>query len=850
MSKTGLLSVSIPIPTLTGGVSSQPDALRMPQQAEVSTNAVASVVEGLRKRPPSEYQGVLPGFPSGEAATHVAKDTSGDYLIATDGSALQVYDIADPSTTKTIRNNQGGIASGADFAYLGTTNPRSDLKFLTLGDYTVVLNSTKTTAESTETVSTWDASIGILQVNSGAYSSLYEVEITDPTNNQSITVQVETWSADGTSPTGAAQSVSSAESSIRTGAIAKALYELLTNGTTGSTYIGQVRVIGGISGGLPRVDWDVQHSGSTISIQRLDGTPFEMRVTDDRGDTLMKTAHRSEQLFSDLPVHAKVGMAVEILGNPEEVEASYWVAFRDTQEDKQISDWSDGYWEETAKPGINKSFDPSTMPHVIFRQANGEWQFSPLDGHTYLLSGTSYTIPKWADRIAGDKEYTNKNPKFVGKNIRDLCFHEGRMGLLSDDALIFSETREPFNFFRVSVLNILDSDRIELAADQKDDAKLTHVAPLGSDVVVFSNGRQYVVRSEGPLTPSSASFIQGGQYDTSPTSMPLRRKDALVTSNIRGGKAAIYEFRVAGERRPSLDRLDLTAVASDYIENLWHLSASPQADMMVGVSDKTPDTLWVYTDYMNRGERVMQAWQKWVWPNNPSVVSVWFEESILYVVLAYGSSTRLLKMDCAYHAEDPAGGRVHLDCRVDEDDITTSLTSGLTLDTVVAMPFTPTADIRCVEKRTFKEIRVLSVDTANNTVTLDGDHQNKDLFLGSPFSFRHDLSKIYRSDQNQAPVVGQDLFLDSGVINYQDSSEFDIVITGRDGTTYRTSMMGKFLGDGTNYQNFTLSSGSLRFGVRGRADERTISFQSTSPGPLQLVTADLAARITRARGSR
>jgi len=849
MSTRGPLSVSIPIPTLTGGVSSQPDALRLPQQAEVSTNAVASVVEGLRKRPPSEYCGVMVGFPSGESTTHVAKDTSGDYLIATNGSSLQVYDIDDPSDTKTIRNNLGGIASGSDFNYLSTPAPRSDLKFLTLGDYTVVLNSTKVTAESSDTVTTWDASIAILQVNSGAYSSVYEVEITDPTNNQSITVQLETWGADGSDPNGGSTtSTSSAEQSIRTKAIAKGIFELLDTGQ--STYIGKTVVIAGISGGLPSTDWDVQHSGSTISIQRLDGTPFEMRVTDDRGDTLMKTAHRSEQLFSDLPVHARVGMAVEILGNPEDVAASYWVAFRDTQEDKQIGDWSDGYWEETAKPGINKSFDPVTMPHVIFRQPNGEWQFSPLDGHTYQIAGTEYTIPKWADRIAGDKEYTNKNPKFVGKSIRDLCFHEGRMGLLSDDALIFSETREPFNFFRVSVLNILDSDRIELAADQKDDAKLTHVAPLGSDVVVFSNGRQYVVRSEGPLTPSSASFIQGGQYDASPTSLPLRRKDALVTSNIRGGKAAIYEFRVAGERRPSLDRLDLTAVASDYIENLWHLSASPQADMMVGVSDKTPDTLWVYTDYMNRGERVMQAWQKWVWPNDPSIVSVWFEESILYVVLSYGSSTRLLKMDCAYHAEDPAGGRVHLDCRVDEDDITTSLTSGMTFNTVVSMPFTPTADIRCLEKRTLKEIRVLSVDTSNSTVTLEGDHQNKDLFLGSPFSFRHDLSKIYRSDQNQAPVVGQDLFLDSGVINYQDSSEFDIVITGRDGTAYRTSMMGKFLGDGTNYQNFTLSSGSLRFGVRGRADERTISFQSTSPGPLQLVTADLAARITRARGSR
>lgn len=845
-----MTSVTIPIPTLTGGVSSQPDALRLPQQAEVSTNAVATVVEGLRKRPPSEYAGIITGFPSGEVATHVARDTSGDYLIASDGDTIKVYDVADPENAKTLRNKNGGIADAADFDYLTSSDPRADLKFLTLGDYTVVLNSTQVTAESDETVDLWDASIGILQVNAGAYSTVYRLKVTDPINNQYIEVSLETWSADGYAPgqtTGTA-SASSAEQSIRTTTLARAFYQLLTGGP--SNYIGSALVSGGMSNGLPASEWEVSLSESTLSIQRLDGTEFEMRPSDTQGDTLMKTAHRSEQLFSDLPIHAKVGMAIEIQGNPEEVDSSYWVVFHDTHDTKPIGEWAEGYWQESAKPGIKRSFDPDTMPHVLLRQANGDWRWTPLDGHSYSIGGTTYTVPKWGERVAGDADYTNKNPKFVGKTIKDLCFHEGRLGLLSGDSLIFSETREPFNFFRLTVLNILDSDRVELAADLRDGDELTHVAPLGSDVVVFSNGRQYVVRAEGPLTPQTASFIEGGQYDASPTSLPIRRKDALVTTNIRGGKAAVYEYRSVGERRPSLDRLDLTAIASDYIETLWHVAGSPQTDMMVALSSEAPDTLWVYTDYMNQGQRVMQAWQKWVWPNSPSIQSAWFEESILYLVLSYGSSVRLVKMDCAYHAEDPEGGRVYLDCRVDEDDVTTSLTAGNTRNTVVTMPFSPPSDIRCIEKRTFKEIRVLSTDAANNTVTLEGDHESSEFFLGSTFSFRHDLSKIYRSDENQAPVVGSDLFLDSGVINYFESSEFDVVITGRDGTTYRTTMMGKFLGDGSNYQNFTLSSGSLRFGVRGRSDERTISFQSDSPGPLQLVTADLVARITRARGSR
>lgn len=845
-----MTSVTIPIPTLTGGVSSQPDALRLPQQAEVSTNAVATVVEGLRKRPPTTYSGILTGFPSGEVATHVARDTSGEYIIATNGSELKVYDTSNPTESLTLRNTAGGIATSADFGYLSSNQPRSELKFLTLGNYTLVLNSSQVTAESSELVDAWDASIGIVQINAGAYSTVYKLRVSDPVANDFVEIRIETYSADGTAPAGAGgqPGAAPAEQSIRTNEIAEAFDDLL-NGR-GTNYIGAAIVSGGMSNGLNPANWKVERSESTISIQRLDGGPFELRPSDTQGDTLIKTAHRTEQLFSDLPIHAKVGMTVEIQGNPEDVESSYYVRFHDTYDRLAIDTWADGYWRESVKPGTKRSFDYQTMPHIIFRQPNGDWQYSPLDGEEYSANQTLYKKPKWSDRIVGDSTFTNKNPKFVGDTIRDLCFHEGRLGLLSGNSLIFSETREPFNFFRITSLSNLDSDRIELAADLTEGEELTHVSPLGSDVIVFSNGRQYVVRAEGPLTPTTASFIEGGQYDASPTSVPIRRKDALVTSNIRGDKAAVYEYRVVGERRPSLDRIDLTAIASDYITELWSIAGSPQTDLMVGVSDETPDTLWVYTDYMNQGQRVMQAWQKWVLPNSPSIISAWFEESLLYMLLSYGSSVRLVKADCAYHAEDPEGGRVYLDCRVDEDDVTTSLTAGNTRNTVVTMPFSPPSDIRCIEKRTFKEIRVLSTDAASNTVTLEGDHESSEFFLGSTFSFRHDLSKIYRSDQNQAPVVGSDLFLDSGVINYFESSEFDVVITGRDGTTYRTTMMGKFLGDGSNYQNFTLSSGSLRFGVRGRSDERTISFQSDSPGPLQLVTADLVARITRARGSR
>ena len=43
------------IPNLINGVSQQSESLRLGSQAESQTNGIASVVEGLKKRTPTEF---------------------------------------------------------------------------------------------------------------------------------------------------------------------------------------------------------------------------------------------------------------------------------------------------------------------------------------------------------------------------------------------------------------------------------------------------------------------------------------------------------------------------------------------------------------------------------------------------------------------------------------------------------------------------------------------------------------------------------------------------------------------------------------------------------------------------
>ena len=47
--------ISRSIPNLIGGVSQQPEVLRLENQATTQENGFSGVVEGLKKRPPTNY---------------------------------------------------------------------------------------------------------------------------------------------------------------------------------------------------------------------------------------------------------------------------------------------------------------------------------------------------------------------------------------------------------------------------------------------------------------------------------------------------------------------------------------------------------------------------------------------------------------------------------------------------------------------------------------------------------------------------------------------------------------------------------------------------------------------------
>ena len=82
------------IPNLIGGVSQQPEILRLENQATAQENGFSGVVEGLKKRPPTNHVAKISSSSLNNAFIHtINRDTNERYIVVITNGSIAVYTI-------------------------------------------------------------------------------------------------------------------------------------------------------------------------------------------------------------------------------------------------------------------------------------------------------------------------------------------------------------------------------------------------------------------------------------------------------------------------------------------------------------------------------------------------------------------------------------------------------------------------------------------------------------------------------------------------------------------------------------------------------------------------------------
>jgi hypothetical protein len=307
------------IPSLFNGVSQQPATLRHDTQAELSENAYPTIATGLRKRPPLTYLALLSRDTITNAAVHIInRSVTERYAVFVRSGVLQVFSLID-GTPRTVTYPAG-------LGYLTSASPSTDFSFVTVADYTFILNKNTKVAQQTASAS------------NAANVAYFAIVLSEPSILYSVSV-------DGHSVTYGTPSTSDSTTVIASN-LASQLATALGAGY--SVFV------------LP--------NSSIIKAQRLDGAALtQASCSDGYANTATLNMTKAVSSYSKLPPTFEPGYTIEITGDPTGGTSTYYVA------------WNGNSWVETVKPGLKNTIDPGTMPWKLIRQSDGTFLFTYVD---------------------------------------------------------------------------------------------------------------------------------------------------------------------------------------------------------------------------------------------------------------------------------------------------------------------------------------------------------------------------------------------------------------------------------------------------------------------------------------
>ena len=167
-----MAAISQIIPNLLGGVSQQPDPLKLNGQVKEAENVLLDPTFGCRKRPPTQFVGELAtNVPEGAKWFNIFRNGTERYVSAiytsSGTTSIRVWD-ADTGAEQTVN-----IASSAG-EYLKVSNPRN-IQHLTINDYTLLCNSEKNVTMDSASDDEADPE-ALIVVNQVAYNTQYTVD--------------------------------------------------------------------------------------------------------------------------------------------------------------------------------------------------------------------------------------------------------------------------------------------------------------------------------------------------------------------------------------------------------------------------------------------------------------------------------------------------------------------------------------------------------------------------------------------------------------------------------------------------------------------------------------------------
>ena len=356
-------------------------------------------------------------------------------------------------------------------------------------------------------------------------------------------------------------------------------------------------ILGGITTELDTVNssHDLNYDIIGNGIYLWSSNPFNIQVPD---KDLIRVMQSDVNNVAELPNQCKHDYIVKVTNSRDADEDDYYLKFIGENNRN-----GPGSWQECPKPGIISSLNADTMPHVLQRQANGDFLLKAYD---------------WGKRDVGDNT-TNPMPTFAdgSSKINKVLFFRNRLAFLSGENVILSRPGDLVtpSFFAKTALAVSAIDPIDISSSSTYPSDLFDGIEIPAGLVVFSTNQQFLLSADAEvLNPDTAKFRSISHYSYDKNISPISLGTTIGYVDNTGGSCRFMEMQqVQREQEPIV--VETSKVVQNMLPNtIDHVINSPENGLVFfhdkSASGYSGNTFYGFK-YQDYGERKQAAWFKW-----------------------------------------------------------------------------------------------------------------------------------------------------------------------------------------------------------------------------------------------
>ena len=516
-------------------------------------------------------------------------------------------------------------------------------------------------------------------------------------------------------------------------------------------------ILGGITGELSGVtvngnalNYEVIGNGIYF-YTAADNDKFNIEVVD---QDLMRVMQSEINDVTNLPIQCKDGAIVKISNTRMSDEDDYYVKFIGENGLDGV-----GTWQECAAPGITKSFNAATMPHVLQRQADGDFLVKQFN---------------WRDRDVGD-DVTNALPSFAdgSSTINKVLFFRNRLVFLSGENVVCSRPGSIANpnFWADSALTVAAIDPIDISCASMYPSDLYDAIEINTGLVCFSSNAQFLLSSDDTvLNPDTAKLRAVSWFNYNKVIPPISLGQTLAYIDNSNKYSRLMELaNIAREGEPAV--VDASTVVPTLLPKSVDLLTNSRENNLVLIGKTNSDEVIGWRYFNTAEERKQAAWFKWK-HNNPLKYHFIIEDVYYFL----DSDNFLQRINLVQSDTDPSLDQDSVNYLLHLDNYTTIQGGVFNTETNIttftdgtggceftwqSSVTTPNGSLVLVDNNTaatrLGRYAECTVTSAGTSFTVPGDWSSATVHIGYLYEYNVEFPRFYKIDQGRDQLTTSDV---------------------------------------------------------------------------------------------